>query len=169
MSTRIIHATEDHRGPPGPTGPYRPTPISDVVPIRWSEGAVDGGNRARPMPQHLSITRAAAWLHCGKADPPRRGGRPNPSLSTAAVYRHGGLTRPAGSTQPPTPQHTQVRRHGRRGIDKGIFPGLRDPLGSLIDFIPPLPPLKSQPMFIARAVPRLLLSANVAHMHLYTW
>ena len=90
-----------------------------------------------------------------------------PSLNRADLHLHGGLTRPAGSAQPPMPQRTQVHRHGRRGIRKDLLQGLRYPLGSLIDFIPPLPRLKSQPMFIARAVPRLLLGATFGHMHFY--
>ena len=64
-----------------------------------------------------------------------------PSLNRADLHLHGGLTRPAGSAQPPMPQRTQVHRHGRRGIRKDLLQGLRDPLGSLIDFIPPLPHL----------------------------
>ena len=83
-----------------------------------------------------------------------------PSLSSAALHRHGGLTRRAGSAQPPMPQHKKVHRHGRRGIIKDLLPGLRVPFGSLIDLLSPLPHLKI-PTFVARAVPWLLLRRHL--------
>ena len=52
--------------------------------------------------------------------------------------------------------------------NQGRFLGLKVTLGSLIDFHPPLPHLKRQPMIIAIAVPRLLLRCHFRPLRTFT-